>query len=140
MTQAEHMVVDAEHLGSGPPARLRIGPRAEEVSRARRWFRARLGGWPDEASAAAESVFGELAANAVRHGRGPVMVTVQLGCGAVRCDVRDGSWRAPRCQRAWPAEREGGRGMVIVAALADDWGMRRHLLGKTIWFEIRARA
>jgi hypothetical protein len=27
--------------------------------------------------------------------------------------------------------------MVIIAALADRWGVRRHLLGKTVWFEIR---
>jgi hypothetical protein len=30
--------------------------------------------------------------------------------------------------------------MVIIEALADQWGIRRHLLGKTVWFEIRIPA
>jgi anti-sigma regulatory factor (Ser/Thr protein kinase) len=141
MTQ-EHVAASAERTGSSERVltQLRIAPRAEEVGRARHWFHGCLRTWPDAAQAAAESVFGEITANAIRHGRGEVTLTVALSGRLVRCHVRDGSWRRPRCLGRPDAECEDGRGMVIVAALADDWGVRRHLRGKTIWFEVRAPA
>jgi hypothetical protein len=30
--------------------------------------------------------------------------------------------------------------MMIITALADNWGVHRHLRGKTVWFEIHAPA
>ena len=136
MTQAERAAV-APSPAFREPHRLRILPRAQEVGRARQWFRGCLDAWPPDGWAAAEAVFAEIAANAVRHGRGPVTVTVRLSGHTVRCGIRDGSWRAPRVLTSWPADREDGRGMLIITALADDWGVRRHLLGKTVWFEVR---
>jgi anti-sigma regulatory factor (Ser/Thr protein kinase) len=139
MSQAEHVALAAGRT-SRTPLKLRIPPRAQEVGRARHWFRGCLRTWRDEEVAVAEAVFAEVAANAVRHGRGRVTVTVQLSQGAVRCDIRDGGWRSPRLLAARQPELEHGRGMVIIAALADNWGVRRHLLGKTVWFEIIAPA
>jgi anti-sigma regulatory factor (Ser/Thr protein kinase) len=118
---------------------LRIPHRAEEVRRARHWFRGCLPNWHDDAVAAAESIFAEVAANAFRHSHGQITVTVQLSPCAVRCDVRDSSWRRPRPVRQDP-ELEEGRGMTIISALADDCGVRRHLLGKTVWFVVHAPA
>jgi anti-sigma regulatory factor (Ser/Thr protein kinase) len=137
MTQAEHASQAGGRTHRASLLRLRIRPRAREVRRARHWFRWCLQDWHDDTAAAAESVFAEVAANAVRHGRGRVTVTVQVLRGAVRCHVRDASWRRPRRLTGWWPELEEGRGMVIVAALADDWGVRRRLLGKTVWFEVR---
>jgi anti-sigma regulatory factor (Ser/Thr protein kinase) len=140
MSQAEHVALAAGRM-SRTPLKLRIPPRAQEVGRARHWFRDCLRTWQDEEEVAdAEAVFAEVAANAVQHGRGRVTVTVQLSQGAVRCDIRDGGWRSPRLMAARQPELEHGRGMVIIAALADNWGVRRHLLGKTVWFEILASA
>jgi anti-sigma regulatory factor (Ser/Thr protein kinase) len=139
MSQAEHVALAADRT-SRTPLRLRIPPRAQEVGRARHWFRGCLGTWQEEGVAVAEAVFAEVAANAVRHGRGRVTVTVQLSQRAVRCDIRDSGWRSPRFLAARLPELEHGRGMVIIAALADNWGVRRHLMGKTVWFEILAPA
>jgi anti-sigma regulatory factor (Ser/Thr protein kinase) len=148
MTQAEHVPPAAE-AGALPGARpatrrearaltLRIPRRAEEIHRARHWFRSYLRDWHDDG--AAESIFAEVASNAYRHSRGPITITVYLSPGAVRCDVRDHSWRRPR--RVFPRhpEPEEGRGMMIITALADNWGVHRHLRGKTVWFEIHAPA
>jgi hypothetical protein len=38
------------------------------------------------------------------------------------------------------AEAEGGRGLVLVQALADRWGSDRLAAGKCVWFEIDARS
>jgi anti-sigma regulatory factor (Ser/Thr protein kinase) len=136
MTQAER-AAPAASPAFPDPHRLRIAPLSQEVGRARHWFRDCLNAWPPDGWAAAEAVFAEVAANAVRHGRGPVTVTVRVSGEAVRCAIRDGSWRVPRVLAGWAGDREDGRGMLIITALAADWGVRRHLLGKTVWFEVR---
>jgi anti-sigma regulatory factor (Ser/Thr protein kinase) len=138
MTHAEHAVRARVRNQRAAPDRLRIRCRPEDVSRARHWFRRCLHGWPDDDIATAESVFGEVAANAVQHGRGRITVTVALAGSDLRCEVSDGSWRRPRCLTGGSPDNEFGRGMIIVAALADDWGVRRHLRGKTIWFDVRS--
>lgn len=146
MSQAEDALPVAE-AGALPGARpttrrearpltLRIPRRPEEIHRARHWFRGHLQDWHDDSTA--ELIFAEVTSNAYRHTRGPVTVTVHLSPGAVRCDVRDHSWRRPRLVFPRSPEPEEGRGMMIITALADDWGVRRHLRGKTVWFEIHA--
>jgi anti-sigma regulatory factor (Ser/Thr protein kinase) len=136
MPQLEHAALIGDGF-LGVPLRMRIQPRARDVGRARHWFRTCLRQVPGADADAAEAVFAEVAANAVRHGRGRVTVTVEFLGPAVRCAIRDGGWRVPRPASGWRPDTEGGRGMVIIAALADRWGVRRHLLGKTVWFEIR---
>jgi hypothetical protein len=116
---------------------------AESARQARLWFRNCLQHWQHAgpggtgAAADAESVFGELAANAIRHSRRWWRATVTVSPDAVRCDVRDGSWRVPRDGWLWLPGRESGRGLAIVKDLASTWGYRRHLWGKTVWFELR---
>jgi anti-sigma regulatory factor (Ser/Thr protein kinase) len=139
MPEVEHAALIADGF-LGAPLRMRFRPRAQDVSRARHWFRACLRHLPAADADAAEAVFAEVAANAVRHGRGRVTVTVEFGGGLVRCAVRDGGWRVPRPAVQWQSDLEDGRGMVIIAALADRWGVRRHLRGKTVWFEITVPA
>ncbi len=149
MTQADH-APPAIEAGAHPahsfarrethPLTLKIPRQAEEVRRARHWFRSCLRNWHDDDVAAAESIFAEVAANAFRHSRGQITVTVRLSHCAVRCDVRDSSWCRPCRISPQDPELEEGRGMAIVAALADDWGVRRRPLGKTVWFVVRAPA
>jgi anti-sigma regulatory factor (Ser/Thr protein kinase) len=90
-----------------------------------------------DVTANVESVFAEVAANAVAHGRGHIRVTVTVTPHFVRCDIRDRGWRAPERPSLWRPGAETGRGMTIVCALADAWGVRRHVLGKTVWFVVR---
>ncbi|MEU3729808.1 ATP-binding protein [Streptomyces sp. NPDC033538] len=85
----------------------------------------------------------ELCANAVRHGRVPgrdfhVRLTVEACGGRLRVEVSD--TRAERrpvvTDPTGPdAEAESGRGLLLVTALADDWGVtdRHGGPGKTVW-------
>lgn len=137
MSQGAHAAPRRADGMSGSALRMRIRPRSREVGKARHWFRAALRDLPGDDADAAESVFAEIASNAVQHGRGTVTVTVLLLGGTVHCAVRDAGWRLPRLRPPWRPDVEHGRGMMIVAALASDWGIHRHLLGKTVWFDVR---
>ncbi|MDR3083348.1 MAG: ATP-binding protein, partial [Streptomyces sp.] len=86
----------------------------------------------------------ELMANAVTHGcrRHPVkQFTLRLlhARGRVRVEVRDPSSTLP-FQRTASSECEGGRGLLLVDALADHWGVQPEPGGgKTVWFELQLR-
>lgn len=85
----------------------------------------------------------ELCANAVQHGRVPgrdfhVRLTAEADGGRLRVEVSD--TRAERRPTATvpaapDAESESGRGLLLVTALADDWGVtdRHGGPGKTVW-------
>ncbi|MFE1923087.1 ATP-binding protein [Streptomyces asoensis] len=88
----------------------------------------------------------ELTANAVRHGHVPgrdFHLRLTLAEGVVRIEVTDS--RAEKRPPADPAATdplsESGRGLLLVATLADDWGAtpRRAAPGKTVWAELRVR-
>ncbi|MCX4903046.1 ATP-binding protein [Streptomyces sp. NBC_00878] len=84
----------------------------------------------------------ELFANAVKYGSPDAgdMVTVTVECTdhEVRVTVADRSPDLPRHRTADVAE-ESGRGLAIVAALVDDWGIAPPAPGETgkrVWFSL----
>ena len=88
---------------------------------------------------------GELFANAVRHGSSDsgdtVTVTVERTGHDVRVTVADRSPDLPRLCAADAAE-ESGRGLALVAALSEDWGVARPApgtTGKSVWFTLTLR-
>lgn len=90
-----------------------------------------------------EWVVTELVTNAVIHGRttrgSHVAVTYHLDDVRLRVDVRDAASGMPSVGSPGPedsAESEGGRGLRIVAALADDWGVMPKVIGKSVWVEL----
>lgn len=79
----------------------------------------------------------ELAGNAVRHGRVPgrhFLVRITRGGGRLQVEVDDAAPALPVLTRA-PDDSEGGRGLRIVDALSDAWGVtpRDGGIGKTVW-------
>jgi anti-sigma regulatory factor (Ser/Thr protein kinase) len=81
----------------------------------------------------------ELAANAVRHAHTPFTITLSLNSDALRGAVHDDNPRPP-VRRTPTLEDLGGRGIQMVAVLADRWGVDRHDGdGKTVWFELDAK-
>lgn len=87
----------------------------------------------------------ELFANAVKHAstdpHDTVTVTIEWSAGTLRVTVADHSPVRP-CPRAAGEAAESGRGLAIVAALADDWGMappEPGSPGKRVWFTLRRR-
>ncbi|MFP8943421.1 ATP-binding protein [Streptomyces fenghuangensis] len=86
----------------------------------------------------------ELAANAVLHGRVPgrdfeLVLVYDGGGGVLRVEVSDTHPGRPLplvCAEAG-SEEERGRGLLLVEAVADRWGMRERCgPGKTVWAEI----
>lgn len=83
----------------------------------------------------------ELCANAVQHGRIPgrdfhVRLAAEADCRRLRVEVSDTrAERRPVATTATDPDSESGRGLLLVAALADDWGVtdRRSGPGKSVW-------
>lgn len=85
-------------------------------------------------------VVAELATNAVLHGRVPgrdfaLSLSHDEGRGVVRIEVTDTHPVLPT-RRTPGTDEDGGRGLLLVDALATDWGVHDRLgPGKTVWAE-----
>ena len=77
----------------------------------------------------------ELVTNAIVHGTGPVEVRAVEEGRSIRWEVSDDNPELPRPRAAAP-EEAGGRGLAIVAAVAEGWGYERSGVprGKHVWF------
>ncbi len=116
-----------------------------ELPAARAGLRTRLGdvGAPavdDEDGASEELVlaFDELASNALRHGKSPVIATVIAGSGGWLLDVSD---RAPHVMPAPVVDRDpaqGGMGLQLVARLAVAHGWYVDAGAKHVWACLRS--
>lgn len=82
----------------------------------------------------------ELVTNAVQHGSAPIRLQLHRRGVTLRVEISDGGAlfaMAPIPARSRTAE--GGRGLLLVHALASDWGSRAQedaSPGKTVWFEL----
>ncbi|MGQ5639852.1 MULTISPECIES: ATP-binding protein [unclassified Streptomyces] len=79
----------------------------------------------------------ELATNALLYGVPPgrgFSVRLCLLDGVLRLEVHDSGPGAARPREPDP-ESEGGRGLVLVSALADKWGVGERNPGKFVWCE-----
>ncbi|MDQ0933455.1 ATP-binding protein [Streptomyces turgidiscabies] len=94
-----------------------------------------------DASCTVALVVGELAANAVQHGRVQgrdfgLRLALDAAVGLARIEVADAA-SAKRSPMAAPSsypEGESGRGLLLVDALAVRWGsVPRRPVGKTVW-------
>jgi anti-sigma regulatory factor (Ser/Thr protein kinase) len=80
--------------------------------------------------------------NAYRHAKvspgREIWARCALDDDRLRVWVTDASDTLPEPRVASPDD-ESGRGLALVAALADDWGAapREHGIGKAVWFELR---
>src|SRR5205085_11601344 len=94
-------------------------------------------GW-DTAVDTAVLLVSELVTNAIRHARGPCFLVVAFDEGAVELSVEDGDSHMPAPRPAVGLD-EDGRGLMLVSALADEWGVRLLPGGKATWFRLDAR-
>jgi anti-sigma regulatory factor (Ser/Thr protein kinase) len=85
----------------------------------------------------AELLTTELVTNAVMHARTSVHLTLQWDARVLLVTVEDRHPIAPDSNSVDPATmEESGRGMTLVASLADDfgWSLLGNGLGKMMWF------
>ncbi|MGZ2360173.1 ATP-binding protein [Streptomyces sp. 372A] len=132
----------AEARPVGPPGYSQTMPREpESAAAARRFTDTALSCWGlEELTDDCALIVSELVANSVRYARrDSIRVVVERTAPrAVRVAVTDFS-------RALPVERqvgdsdEGGRGLLLVAALASDWGTDERRWGKVVWAELEGR-
>ncbi|WP_329586820.1 SpoIIE family protein phosphatase [Streptomyces sp. NBC_01005] len=87
-----------------------------------------------ELAFATELLLSELITNAIRYGSAPVTVRL-LYDRTLTCEVADSSSTSPHLRDA-AAMDEGGRGLFLVAQLAERWGTRYTPQGKVIWAEM----
>ncbi|MFE9497004.1 ATP-binding protein [Streptomyces collinus] len=80
-----------------------------------------------------ELILSELVSNAMRYTMGPIHL--RLLCDhALTCEVFDSSTAIPHLHQASTMD-ENGRGLSLVARLAERWGARHTQAGKVIWTE-----
>ena len=118
----------------GQVATCDIPPDPSLVERARKWAGQQLKVWDlTEEEFVTELVVSELVTNAIRYGAPPIQLRLILD-RTLTCEVSDGSSTAPHLRRARMFD-EGGRGLLLVAQLTENWGTRHTTTGKTIWCE-----
>ncbi|MGZ4590389.1 MAG: SpoIIE family protein phosphatase [Actinomycetes bacterium] len=130
-------VLLAQVHDDGRPARSasQLIPSEEEaVQHARRFVSARLAEWGTPLGLVDGIVLlvSELVTNAVIHGRPPIELRLRCTDEHVVLEVRDHATYLPRRLRPTP-EDEHGRGLQLVALLADRWGTRPVPDGKAVW-------
>ncbi|WP_394425794.1 ATP-binding protein [Streptomyces sp. SGAir0957] len=117
--------------------------RPESVGLAREFADATLNTWGRPARAGdVRLCVSELATNAVVHGTAPghgFLVRLDAEEDVVRVEVHDSRSLRPAIQQ--PTDTDvSGRGLLLVAALSDDWGVEDlSPFGKIVWFCCKAR-
>ena len=90
----------------------------------------------------AELLTSELVSNALRHTEsGRVRLQVSCGDGRLRVDVTDEAppLQMPGAPRMPGADAESGRGLPLLALMAQRWGVSRSDgRGNQVWFELPA--
>ena len=120
---------------------LRLPASPEAPQRARAFVQQRWTHLPSEVVDDAALIVSELVSNAVNATAEGLLVLLELHRGYARVEVVDGSSELPRIGRPGPTESHG-RGLLLVAALASEWGVDARPPGKAVWarLAIPARA
>jgi anti-sigma regulatory factor (Ser/Thr protein kinase) len=105
------------------------------VPAARRFVRDVLSDHSRKVVEAVELMATELATNSVQHAKTAFELTIHDGQGQIRIEVRDTGPGRPVPQSPTPRERRG-RGLRIVEAMSDSWGVDPGSQGKTVWFTV----
>ncbi|WSN68736.1 ATP-binding protein [Streptomyces sp. NBC_01361] len=138
-----------QHAASVHEFAMRFTSTPRGARLARRLISHRLNDWGHPYSSPTNEtvtlITAELTANAVRHGHVPgrdFHLRLAEAEGALRVEVTD--TRAERLPVTGTPDPDGesGRGLLLVDALADEWGVipRPSAPGKTVWAELHLRS
>jgi anti-sigma regulatory factor (Ser/Thr protein kinase) len=109
----------------------------QSVVRARRLAIETLTGLDPQLTDAFAVMVSELVTNSVRHAASEFTVAIDRDAHRVRVAVSDLGEQRPSMRNPDPTE-QSGRGLQIVNALSDDWGIMETpgRSGKTVWFVV----
>ncbi|WP_369394106.1 SpoIIE family protein phosphatase [Streptomyces sp. CG1] len=126
-------------LGADQAASWEVPPDLAAVGalRARATHQVADWGLGAELAMTTELIVSELVTNALRYATPPIRLRL-LRDTRLTCEVSDASSTAPRLRHARSTD-EGGRGLFLVAQLAQRWGARYTSEGKIIWAEQEIR-
>lgn len=82
------------------------------------------------------TIVSEVVTNAILHAGTPFAVRVTTGEHTIRVEVTDDSGAMP-IKRAYASTAATGRGLHIIEAMSDRWGVSLLDTGKTVWFELQ---
>ncbi|MFI1097096.1 ATP-binding protein [Streptomyces sp. NPDC020917] len=121
------------------PVGFRVEAETVAVSEARHKIQTLVRNWdlplPGDALRELELLSSEVITNALRYSDASCAVTVRWTGARVRVEVTDTSSAHPKPRESSP-DSEGGRGLLLVDALAADWGTTADPAGKIVWFEV----
>ncbi|MEV6654554.1 SpoIIE family protein phosphatase [Streptomyces sp. NPDC051219] len=112
---------------------LPANPEAAPIARTAARRQLEAWGMDEETTFTTELIVSELVGNAVRYGAPPLQLRLILE-RMLTCEVSDTAPSAPHVKHARTID-ETGRGLFIIASLADQWGTRYQTQGKTVWAE-----
>ncbi len=128
------IVARTQALDAGRIAEWQVPPDPAAVADVRASVTRQLARWGlQELTFATELILSELVTNAIRYGGDPIHVRMVRDRTLI-CEVFDSSSTSPHLRYAAMTD-EGGRGLFLVAQLAERWGTRYTPDGKVIWAE-----
>jgi Na+/proline symporter/serine phosphatase RsbU (regulator of sigma subunit)/anti-sigma regulatory factor (Ser/Thr protein kinase) len=128
------LVARTQVLAAGQVAEWDVESDPAAVRHVRAAVSARLREWElDDLVDTTELILSELITNAMVHGAGPINVRL-IRDRMLICEVSDNSSTSPHLRYATTMD-EGGRGLFLVAQVAERWGTRYTEDGKVIWAE-----
>ena len=117
-------------------ARARLVGEPPSAAAARRFVDETLGRWNfNDAFETVTLLTSELVTNAILHARSDFEISVLLMDDRLRIEVSDSS-PAVIHRRAAGDDELSGRGMFLVEAMAEAWGVEPRPWGKIVWFEL----
>ncbi len=128
------LVARTRKLAPDRIARWDVPPEPEAVAGVRHAVSEQLALWGlSELAFTTELILSELITNAIRYAGGGIQVRLVRDRRLI-CEVSDTGSTSPHLRYAASTD-EGGRGLFLVARLADRWGTRHTDTGKVIWSE-----
>lgn len=110
-------------------------PDTQSPWRARRFVAETLTGATDSVADVVALLVSEMVTNAVLHARTDIRVSIERHADTVHVEVADDCVSGPTL-RHFTHQAATGRGLQLVAELADRWGSEPRSGGKVVWFEL----
>jgi len=110
----------------------------EAVAQSRAWSRETLREWQlDDFAYVVQQLISELVTNSIEHAvTSCVRVLLMFSAGTLRLDVTDDDVVSLPVRTQASADEVAGRGLTIVEALSDRWGVHISASAKSVWCEL----